>query len=319
MSFFSHYALFLTETFTLVIAILLTFAGLLALATKDKSGSHLRVTPLNKRFQENKSLLLNTFGKEALKKYKKQLKTQEKIEKRPKLFVLEFIGDIKASAVDNLREEVSAVLAVATSDDEVLITIESGGGTVNSYGFASSQLERFKQHNIPLTVCVDKIAASGGYLMACVANKLYAAPFAIIGSIGVVAQLPNFNRWLKKHDIDYEMLTAGEYKRTLTILGENTDKAREKFNQDLDNIHRIFKEHIAEHRKQVVINEVATGEYWLAKEAFSHKLVDKLITSDEYLHSKEKTHQLIKVQYQAKTNFLAKLIKPVAQTLNNFS
>jgi serine protease SohB len=202
---------------------------------------------------------------------------------KPRVFVLDFEGDLRASAVSSLRREITAVLSLARADDEVVVRLESRGGMVHAYGLASSQLQRIRDHDIGLTVCVDKVAASGGYMMACVANRILAAPFAILGSIGVVAQLPNFHRWLQKNDIDFELITAGEYKRTLTLLGENTDKGREKFTAEIEDIHLLFKEYVARHRPALDIERVATGESWFGQRALDFKLADELITSDEYI------------------------------------
>jgi serine protease SohB len=189
------------------------------------------------------------------------------------------------------------LLTLAKPTDEVVVRLESGGGMVHSYGLASSQLARIRQAGIPLTVCIDKVAASGGYMMACIGQKIISAPFAILGSIGVVAQLPNVNRLLKKHDIDYEVLTAGEYKRTLTVFGENTEKGREKFQQDLDITHQLFKNFVAKYRPQLAIDEVATGEVWLGVAAVDMQLVDELKTSDEYLSERARDAQLYHLHY----------------------
>lgn len=320
MTFLSQYGLFFLQTFTLVVAILLTLAGTLALTSKNKNGDSVKITSLNEAYVTQKEKMLEqTLSKKAYKAHLKQVKKQNKdtdSQNNPRLFVIDFVGDIKASAVENLRKEITMALSVATPDDEILVNLESGGGTVNSYGLGASQLERIITHNIPLTVSVDKIAASGGYLMACVANKVLAAPFAIIGSIGVVAQMPNFHRLLKKHDVDFELLTAGEYKRTLTMFGENTDKAREKFGEDLENIHHIFKDHIAQHRSNINMDEVATGEYWLAKDASNLNLIDELTTSDEYINQKMDSHQVLKIEHKTKSSLMAKLLKPAAHILN---
>lgn len=316
MSFLSEYGMFLFETFTLVVAILITFAGIIALGSKNKDHQHLKITALNKKLSAQKEkMLLGIADKKALKQYKKDLKSK-KDKSKPNLYVIDFHGDIKASSGENLREEVNAILSVATKKDTVMVKIESGGGTVNGYGLAASQLQRIRNQHIPLVACVDKVAASGGYLMASVANKVIAAPFAIIGSIGVVAQLPNIHRWLKKHNIDIELITSGEFKRTLTVLGENTDKGRKKFNEELNAIHHIFKDHINEHRAQVAIEKVATGEHWLAKDAFQLNLVDKLYTSDEYIHDMLDSHNVFAVAYKTKPSFMQKLLKPAASLLN---
>lgn len=202
---------------------------------------------------------------------------------RRRVFVLDFIGDLQASGVDALRQEVTAVLTRARSDDEVVVRVESAGGLVHGYGLAASQLNRIAAAGIRLTVCVDKVAASGGYLVACVADQILAAPFAVLGSIGVVAQIPNIHRLLKRHDIDVELLTAGKYKRTLTVLGENTEEGRQKFQHDLDATHELFKRHVAERRVRLDIDGVATGEIWLGADALAKGLIDRIQTSDEYL------------------------------------
>ena len=233
--------------------------------------------------------------------------SEEKPDHKKRVFVLDFYGDINASECDLMREEITAVLSQATDKDEVVVKVESGGGMVHSYGLAASQLARITQKNIPLTVCVDKVAASGGYMMACVANKIVAAPFAILGSIGVVASLPNFHKLLKKNDIDYEMFTAGEYKRTVTMFGENTEKGRAKFVEDLEDTHVLFKEFVSENRPQVDIEKVATGEIWFGRRAKDVNLIDEIITSDEYLLSQIETADIFQVEYVYKKSIQEKL------------
>ena len=218
--------------------------------------------------------------------------------------------------MEQLREEVSAILCIASKKDEVVIRLESPGGSVNGYGLAASQLQRLRDKHIPLTVCIDKVAASGGYLMACVANRIVAAPFAIIGSIGVVAQIPNFHRWLKKHDIDMELLTAGEYKRTLTLFAENTDKGRKKFKEDLEKIHEKFRDYVLANRQQLDMDKVATGEHWLARDAFDLKLVDSLKTSDEYINDNMQAFKIFKIAIHSKQTWLAKALKPATKLLH---
>ena len=210
----------------------------------------------------------------------------------------------------------TALLTIAKHQDEVLIRLESPGGSVNGYGLAASQLQRIRDRNIPLTVCIDKVAASGGYLMACVANYILAAPFAIIGSIGVVAQIPNFHRLLKKNDIDVELLTAGEYKRTLTLFGENTEAGRQKFKEDLEKIHIAFRNYVLSNRNMLEIDKVSTGEHWLATDAFDLRLIDKLITSDDYLIEKMKSHKAFKLCIHPKASLMNKLLKPAMKLLH---
>lgn len=226
---------------------------------------------------------------------------------KKRVFVLDFDGDIKASAADLMREEITAVLTMARKQDEVVVRLESGGGMVHSYGLASSQLQRIKDKGIPLTVCIDKVAASGGYMMACIADKIVAAPFAIVGSIGVVAQVPNFSRLLKKNDIDFEMFTAGEYKRTVTMFGHNSAKAKDKFREDLEETHVLFKNHVTRFRPGLNIEEVATGDVWYGQDALANKLVDELGTSDDYLVTACNDADVFEVNYEFKKSLQEKL------------
>lgn len=309
MEFLSQYGLFLLKSITVVIAFLVIFAGFFAMSRKPKP--KIEITSLNEHYEHLNCLM----SQEVLGKKPAKQKKDKKAQK-PTLYVINFHGDMKASQVEQLREEVTAVLCTATPNDEVLVLLDSPGGVVNSYGLAASQLQRIRDKNIPLTVSIDKIAASGGYLMACVANKIIAAPFAIIGSIGVVTQFPNFHRWLKKHNIDIELLTAGEYKRTLTLFGENTEKGRRKMQEDLEKIHTAFRKYVMSNRQQLDIDEVATGEHWLAKDAFELKLVDQLATSDDYLLERMATHKAFKLAIPAKPSLVNKLLKPAAQLLH---
>lgn len=317
--FFYTYGLFLAKTLTAVIAILLAFGGLIAIATKNKlqPKEKIKITKLNKKYEEMKDTLdTETLEKQELKKLLKQEKAAKKLQKQQtknsssyhdRVFVLNFDGDIKASAVDNLREEITAILTTATPRDEVLIKIESPGGMVHGYGLAASQLKRIRDRNIPLIACVDKVAASGGYMMACVADRILAAPFAILGSIGVIAQLPNFNRLLKKHDIDYEQITAGQYKRTLSYFGEITHDGRKKMQEEVDEAHTLFKDFVVANRQAVDINKLATGETWYGIRAKEMRLVDEITTSDDYLLTTSRKKNIFKVEYVIKKPLLDKL------------
>ena len=238
---------------------------------------------------------------------KKTVASESADESRARLFVIDFDGDIRASATDAFAKEITAILQIAEPEDEVVVRLESPGGVVHGYGLAASQLDRIKKKHIQLTVAVDKVAASGGYMMACLADKIISAPFAILGSIGVLAQMPNFHRLLKKHDIDYEVLTAGEYKRTLTMFGENNEKGREKFMEELEETHALFKDHVSTYRPKVDIEQIATGEHWYGRQAVELKLVDELMTSDEYLISKSATTDIYHIAYEEKKPLLERL------------
>ncbi len=325
--FLTDYGLFLAKTVTLVIALLAAAGGIVALSfrAREKTKGELEITSLNAKLEAMASILKGAiFSKEerkedvkARKAAKKEKKRQVKLgpeEHRKRLFVLSFHGDIRATEVTELRESITAVLGVATPRDEVVVRLESPGGLVHTYGLAASQLVRIRERNIPLTVVVDKVAASGGYLMACVADRVLAAPFAVLGSIGVLAQLPNFHRLLKKHDIDFEQVMAGEYKRTLTVFGQNTDKAREKFQQELEDTHLLFKDFVKEYRPRVDIERLATGEHWYGSRALQLKLVDELRTSDDYLLEQSQGADLYEVNYHMKKPLGERLSSLVEET-----
>jgi len=234
---------------------------------------------------------------------------------RPRSFVINFKGDLKASAVPSLREEVSAVLDVAKDDDEVIVCLENHGGVVHEHGLAASQLARIRDREIPLTVCVDKVAASGGYLMACVASRIYVAPFAILGSIGVLAQIPNFNRLLDSHGIDFEQVTAGKYKRTVTMFGENTDEDRAKLKEELEDVHALFKAAVSKYRPDLDLDKVATGEHWYGTTALELGLADEIKTSDEFLIERAADRDLYQLTYRIKQPLQKRLMANIDSTL----
>lgn len=316
--FFLNYGLFLAKTATIVAAIVMVmgFAMIIASRKQGDKKETLEVKKINKRYDDmakamNAGMLARDKLKKYLKKEKEKLKLAMKDNKdediRKRIYVLNFHGDIRASAVASLREEITAILTVASADDEVFLCLESSGGMVHGYGLAASQLMRLREKNIPLTVSVDKVAASGGYMMACVGHRIIAAPFSIIGSIGVIAQVPNFHKVLKKHDVDFEQFTAGEFKRTVTMFGENTDEAKEKFRQEIEDIHLLFKDFIVQHRPDVDIARVSTGESWPGTRALERNLVDELKTSDDYLLENSQHADIYQIKYVSKKSVLERI------------
>lgn len=332
MEFLQEYGLFLAKAATVVIAIGIVI-GLMVAA------GHSRRTPKQgyievRKYNDDIEDMTDTIEELVMDKYQlksrrkaqdkqlkedgKQAKKQAKENKskqddnpvaaKPQHYVLDFDGDIRASEVEKLRQEITAVLSVAQAQDEIVLRLESAGGMVHAYGLAASQLERIRAADIKLTICVDKVAASGGYMMACLGTKIIAAPFAILGSIGVVAEVPNIHRLLKKHDIDVDVLTAGEHKRSLTVMGENTRKGKDKFMEDLQITHDLFKDWVAQQRPQVNIKEVANGDVWYGQQALSNNLVDALGTSDDYLQQLVKQEaSVILVSYEEKKSVGEKL------------
>ena len=341
----AEYGLFFAKVATFLIAIVLLISVVANAGSRGGEGEgRLEVKKLNDRYKQMEEIMQHAVLDEHViklrdkaekqeqkkkdKAAKKEAKKLAKVEAKKtdtesnsasisdeavteaikgNVYVLDFDGDMKASEVENFREEITTVLTLATPEDEIVVRLESPGGMVHSYGLASSQLARIRSANVPLTICVDKVAASGGYMMACIADKILAAPFAVIGSIGVVASLPNFNKVLKKLDVDYDVLTAGEYKRTLTMLGENTEEGRKKFIDDLEETHELFKSFVGEFRPKLDIPLVATGETWYGKVALEKLLVDGISTSDEYISQRVKETSVFEVKYVQKKSWQEKL------------
>lgn len=333
MELLSYYGLFLAKTVTVVVAIAAIALVFTSLAMRKRgAGGQLKLTRLGDRYREMRDDLQQETiephqQKAWLKARKKEEKQKNKLEKqriksggavagtRSTLYVLDFKGSMDAGEVSSLREEISAVLSVARAGDEVLLRLESPGGVVHGYGLAASQLQRLRDRQIPLTVAVDKVAASGGYMMACVAERIVAAPFSIIGSIGVVAQIPNINRLLKRNDIDVELHTAGEYKRTLTVLGENTEAGREKFREDLNETHQLFKTFVHQMRPSLDIDSVATGEHWYGSQALEKGLVDALGTSDDLIIGLMDKHQVIGVRFSRPKRMMDRFTQSAASSV----
>jgi len=327
----SEYGFFLAKIATVVIAIAVIAVLIVNLTQRKRQRGELRITRLSEQYtemQEEMSVALldahqqKLWHKAQKKKYKldaKAAKQKAKLEQRPeaakpRVYVLDFKGSMDAHEVTSLREEITAVLAVARPEDQVVLRLESPGGVVHGYGLASSQLQRLRDKKIPLTVAVDKVAASGGYMMACVADRIVAAPFSIIGSIGVVAQIPNFNRFLKNKDIDVELHTAGQYKRTLTLLGENTEEGRQKFREDLNDTHQLFKSFVQQMRPSLDIEQVATGEHWYGTQALDKGLVDQVGTSDDLLLGLMEGRELVGVRYTRRKKLMDRFTNSAAES-----
>ena len=322
IEFLFEYGLFFLKVLTFVVAIVVILVTITGLSSREGVQHDLSIDSLNDKYRDMRDILRQAvlskhewkvISKEQKKAKKKEDKdAPEGEEARKRIYVINFVADLRASATDSLREEVSAVLSVARPADEVVICIENPGGTVHDHCFAASQLQRIRSKEIPLVVIVDKVAASGGYLMACVANRIIAAPFAIVGSVGVIAQVPNFNRALESHGVDYEQVTAGKYKRTVTMFGKNTDEDRAKLKEELEEVHHLFKSMVAGYRPDMDIDSIATGEHWYGTQAIEMGLVDELGSSDDYLMSATEEADLYGVTYKGKQTLLQKIQESMA-------
>jgi len=312
MQFISELSLFALKTLLIAGSIIVVAGFVFQMnSVRSKSRNQIDVEKLNSRFrsfrQHLQSYLLSKRDFKILMKAEKKAGKKEDGAKPGRVFVVDFDGDIRATATGSLREEITAILSVAKPDDEVVVRLESGGGLVTSYGLAAAQLERLKAEKIKLVVCVDKVAASGGYMMACVADRILAAPFAVVGSIGVIAQIPNFNRLLKRADVDYREVTAGEFKRTVTVFGEITAAGLEKFKEQIESTHGLFKSFVIKHRPKLDLSKVATGEHWYGQPSLDLGLIDEILTSDEYLYRRMANADVFKIQYNTRKKWLERL------------
>tara|TARA_B100001778_G_scaffold26050_1_gene19120 strand:- start:1003 stop:2013 length:1011 start_codon:yes stop_codon:yes gene_type:complete len=320
LEIFLEYGLFLLKVITVLISVIVLIS-FVAASKKSNTSEGLEIENLNEKYKG----LSDSLNKAVMEKdeWKKKQKSEKAIAKKnkkkktrkPKAYILDFIGDIKASAVPSLREEVTAILDIAKRNDQIVLRLDNHGGVVHEHGLAASQLARIRQKKIHLTVVVDKVAASGGYLMASVANKIYAAPFAILGSIGVIAQLPNFNRLLDNYGVDFEQITAGQYKRNVTMFGKNTDEDREKLKDQLEEIHELFKSSVNEYRPQLDLERVATGEHWYGSKALELGLIDEIKTSDELLIEMAKKYEIFSVKLKVKKPFKKRLLSNIDSLL----
>ena len=320
LEIFLEYGLFLLKVITVLIS-LIVLISFVAASKKSNTLEGLEIENLNERYKGlSDSLNKAVMEKDEWKKKQKSekaiaKKNKKKKTKKPKVYILDFIGDIKASAVPSLREEVTAILDIAKRNDQIVLRLDNHGGVVHEHGLAASQLARIRQKKIHLTVVVDKVAASGGYLMASVANKIYAAPFAILGSIGVIAQLPNFNRLLDNYGVDFEQITAGQYKRNVTMFGKNTDEDREKLKDQLEEIHELFKSSVNEYRPKLDLERVATGEHWYGSKALELGLIDEIKTSDELLIEMAKKYEIFSVKLKIKKPLKKRLLSNIDSLL----
>ena len=320
LEIFLEYGLFLLKVITVLISVIVLIS-FVAASKKSTAVEGLEIENLNDKYKG----LSDSLNKAVMEKdeWKKKQKSEKAIAKKnkkkktrkPKAYILDFIGDIKASAVPSLREEVTAILDIAKRNDQIVLRLDNHGGVVHEHGLAASQLARIRQKKIHLTVVVDKVAASGGYLMASVANKIYAAPFAILGSIGVIAQLPNFNRLLDNYGVDFEQITAGQYKRNVTMFGKNTDEDREKLKDQLEEIHELFKSSVNEYRPQLDLERVATGEHWYGSKALELGLIDEIKTSDELLIEMAKKYEIFSVKLKIKKPLKKRLLSNIDSLL----
>ena len=320
LEIFLEYGLFLLKVITVLISVIVLIS-FVAASKKSNTSEGLEIENLNEKYKGlSDSLNKAVMEKDEWKKKQKSekaiaKKNKKKKTKKPKAYILDFIGDIKASAVPSLREEVTAILDIAKRNDQIVLRLDNHGGVVHEHGLAASQLARIREKKIHLTVVVDKVAASGGYLMASVANKIYAAPFAILGSIGVIAQLPNFNRLLDNYGVDFEQITAGQYKRNVTMFGKNTDEDREKLKDQLEEIHELFKSSVNEYRPQLDLERVATGEHWYGSKALELGLIDEIKTSDELLIEMAKKYEIFSVKLKIKKPLKKRLLSNIDSLL----
>ena len=316
MPFWLDLAAFVIKALVIVAAVggLAILIARLARSGDGGQDREIAIKSINDRYDAMRDALdaklLEKKARKALAKArKKEAKTRHGEPAGKRIYVLNFKGDLRATAVKNLGREIDAVLTVARpGDDEVIVRIDSGGGTVTGYGLAAAEIFRLRARQISVTASVDQVAASGGYMMACAADRIVAAPFAVVGSIGVVASVPNLHKLRQKNAIDYEDITAGEFKRTVSVLGEITPAGRDHFQGKLEAIHDAFKAHVAARRPGADVARIANGDTWLASDALALGLVDEIVAGDELLFRARDSARLYEVKWEARKSPLQNLV-----------
>lgn len=210
--------------------------------------------------------------------------------------VLRFEGDTMATGRQDFARMVDEVLHNKERIQRVIVVVNSPGGGVSVYGQMFAGMERMRNAGVDVTACVDTYAASGGYLMSVPAQRIIAAPFAMVGSIGVVSEFMNFNKLLRRLGVEPMTITAGELKRTVTPLSEVTEENKAAYKAQLEAIHRQFIAVVKKYR-EVDADRVCTGNHWTAAESVELKLnlVDGLATSQEYLFEANQTEDLVTI------------------------
>jgi serine protease SohB len=318
MPFWLDVAAFVIKALIIVVALaaLVFLVARLARSAETKD-REIKVRSLNERYDDlrdslNAALLDKRQRKALIKTRKKEKKARRSDDSTKRIFVLAFKGDMRARAVKELGMAIDAVLTIARpGTDEVVLRLDSPGGTVTGYGLGAAEILRLREHKIKVTASVDQVAASGGYMMACAADRIVAAPFAVVGSIGVVAPIPNLHRLLQKNEIDFEEMTAGEFKRSVSVLGEITPAGREHFRGKLEDMHGAFKTHVARCRPNVDIASVANGDTWLASEAVALGLVDEISTGDEILFRVRESARLYEVTVETPKTLMQQLLSGI--------
>lgn len=229
------------------------------------------------------------------KKDKKAESKELSADKKKLVAVINFKGDVRAKEHNSLSCLIDEIEVNKAKIEEVVVCVNSPGGFVSQYGHVYSEMERIRNLEIPLTVCIDVVAASGGYLMSLPANKIIAAPFSMVGSIGVAAFVPNVRKMLLNWDINPRTFTAGKFKRTVSLTDNATEEEIALFQAQLESVHRLFSQAVSKYRKGVNIEAITTGEHWTAAEAYEKGLglVDDLGTSSQYLLKKSREHDLV--------------------------
>ncbi|KZX82185.1 hypothetical protein A3715_00045, partial [Oleiphilus sp. HI0009] len=282
---------------------------------KKNSDGRIIVKSLNEEYQEIQDALLKfkplkPIKSSSIRKFKASPNKQS-------IFVLDFKGDKTASSVGSLSKEVSAILSVAKPNDEVFLRLESPGGTITGYGLASQQLIRLREAGIRLVVSVDEIATSGGYMMAAVGDRIIASPTSMLGSIGVIMEVPNFYNLLDRAGVQFHQFTAGKHKRLVSMTNKIGDAAKDQINQDLEKSHELFKNHVHTYRNSVNLESVSHGDVWSAKYCLDNKLVDDLMTSEAYLFDRASRANIFHISWDVERSFSDKLSSFAAQASIN--
>ena len=160
----------------------------------------------------------------------------------------------------------------------ILVRIDSPGGGVAPSQEIYDALKRAREKGKPVVASIGSLGASGGYYIACAADKIVADPGSVTGSIGVIMQFPVIRDLLRKLGIDYEVIKSGEFKDIASPLRPMTDKERRLLKEVILDVYSQFVDVVAESRglpKDSVL-KIADGRILSGRQAYELGLVDTL-------------------------------------------
>ena len=161
----------------------------------------------------------------------------------------------------------------------VALVINSPGGSPVQSSLIGSRIRRLAaEHDVPVYAFVEDVAASGGYWLACAADKIYLDESSIVGSIGVISASFGAHEFLNRQGFERRVYTAGKSKSMLDPFRPENPEDVERLKGSLEQIHEVFKTHVTSRRggRLASDQDLFTGEIWLGQKAIDVGLADHI-------------------------------------------